>query len=68
MEGNFMFNFDQGSAPSEVRDVTFEINYKTNYGEIVCVVGNIPELGKSKSSLKFSLGSWKEFKCRLKWH
>ncbi len=37
--------------------VTFSINYKTDFGKIVCVSGSLPELGM-----------WKDFKNNhMKW-
>jgi hypothetical protein len=36
--------------------VTFRVQIKVNFGETICVLGSIPELGK-----------WKEFKYHLQW-
>ena len=36
--------------------LTLRIHYETKFGEYLCVVGEIEELGK-----------WKEFTCQLKW-
>ena len=36
--------------------VTFRVQIKVNFGESICVLGSIPELGK-----------WKEYKHHLKW-
>ena len=47
-------------APKHVTNTTYHLDlrvyYKTTFGESICVVGSIPELG-----------NWKEFKCHMKW-
>lgn len=37
--------------------VKFEVPYKTEMGQSLCIVGSISELGR-----------WKEFKCHMKWN
>lgn len=37
--------------------VKFEVPYKTEMGQSLCIVGSIQELGR-----------WKEFKCHMKWN
>lgn len=36
--------------------ITFRVHKEVNYGETLCVLGSIPELG-----------NWKEFKHHMKW-
>jgi len=46
------------SSPFEQQafSLTMKIKFKTEFGQALCVVGSIPELG-----------AWKEYKCHLKW-
>jgi hypothetical protein len=36
--------------------VTFKVQHETKFGESLCIVGGIEQLG-----------FWKEFKCHMKW-
>lgn len=36
--------------------ITFKVGYKTDFGQSLCIVGNIEELG-----------AWKQFKAAMKW-
>jgi hypothetical protein len=36
--------------------INLQVYYESKFGEYLCVTGSIPQLG-----------SWKEFKCLLKW-
>ena len=42
--------------PKTTYQVDFKVYYKTSFGESLCIVGSIPELGQ-----------WKEFRCHMKW-
>lgn len=51
-------NFSEKAAAYKniTYSVTFRVQIKVNFGETICVLGSIPELGK-----------WKEYKHHLKW-
>ena len=40
-------NIFNEKANHQVNKVEFSINYKTDYGQVLCIVGNIPEVGKN---------------------
>ena len=42
--------------PKTTYEVNFKVYYKTKHGESLCVLGSTPELG-----------SWKEYRCHMKW-
>lgn len=50
--------FDDLSDPQvdQVYKVDLQINFSTQFGEYLCVTGNLK-----------ALGEWKEFVCKLKW-
>ena len=37
--------------------LSLRIHFETKFGEYLCVIGDIPELG-----------NWNNFKCKLKWN
>jgi len=42
--------------PRTTYHVDLKVHYKTKFGESICILGSIPELGM-----------WKDFKCHMRW-
>ena len=45
----------------------FTINYKTDFGNEICIIGEGESLGKNSELYKNILGNWKVPKKFLKW-